>query len=239
MSRSALIPFVRAAALITVLLVTPSAFAKDAPAAPKSLQDPTASCPGAAAWAKKQVTNLSGATQSEAAPTRPDLKGELKTMVGHDQEARSALIADPTNTSKQSALVRIDAENLTRLKVIVADFGFPTRAMVGQEGVRDAWLLTQHADADPSFQKQILAVLKVRPLSEVRADDLAMLEDRVLVHEGKPQHYGSQFTLKNGLWQPQPIDDLVHVDERRARANLMPLADYTCVLQHMYASRTK
>jgi hypothetical protein len=234
---SAPIPFVRTAALVTALLGAPHAFANDAPATPKSVPDPTASCPGGAAYAKQQASNLHAAIQSEAAPIRPDLKGELKAMVGRDQEARFALIADPTNASKQSSVVGVDAANLTRLKAIVAGFGFPTAAMVGHEGVRDAWLLTQHADDDPPFQRQILAVLKGRAPSEVRAEDLALLEDRVLVHEGKPQRYGSQFTLKDGVWQPQPIDDPAQVDERRAQANLMPLADYTCVLQHMYSSQ--
>jgi hypothetical protein len=78
----------------------------------------------------------------------------------------------------------------------------------------------------------VLAVLEARLEGEIRLGDLAMLEDRVRVHEGKPQRYGGNFDLKT--MQPTPIEDPEHVDERRAQMHLMPLADYRCVMQIIY-----
>ncbi len=63
---------------------------------------------------------------------------------------------------------------------------------------------------------------------EVRPSSLALLEDRVLVGQGKPQIYGSQLitdptTGKNSI---QPIADEMDVDKRRAAVGLEPLAEY-------------
>jgi hypothetical protein len=62
-----------------------------------------------------------------------------------------------------------------------------------------------------------------------------MLADRIRVNEGKLQRYGSNFDLKT--MQPTPIEDAGHVDERRARVHLMPMADYTCEIRQQYATK--
>ena len=65
-------------------------------------------------------------------------------------------------------------------------------------------------------------------LAENRFDVVeAALGDR----EGKPQIYGTQFRESNGELVPEPIDDEVHVDERRARVGLPPLAEYRKTLE--------
>jgi hypothetical protein len=64
---------------------------------------------------------------------------------------------------------------------------------------------------------------------EVRAADAAMLEDRILMLEGKKQIYGSAVQSgpeAGGKLQLHPIEDEDHVDERRAAVGLMPLAEY-------------
>ena len=51
---------------------------------------------------------------------------------------------------------------------------------------------------------------------QVSAVDVAYLTDRVLVNEGKPQEYGTQFHVVDGVRQPRPIREPGKVDERRA-----------------------
>lgn len=55
----------------------------------------------------------------------------------------------------------------------------------------------------------------------------AMLDDRVRMHEGRPQRYGSQIRgnrdTKMTFWQ---IEDEESVDKRRAEMGLEPLAEY-------------
>jgi hypothetical protein len=50
----------------------------------------------------------------------------------------------------------VDAGNLAWLKETVAEVGWPGRSMVGEDGAHAAWLLAQHADRDPAFQRRCL-----------------------------------------------------------------------------------
>jgi hypothetical protein len=57
-----------------------------------------------------------------------------------------------------------------------------------------------------------------------------MLEDRVRVHAGRGQLYGSQLKRgADGKWAPVRIEDSTHVDLRRDGAWLPPLAQAICV----------
>jgi hypothetical protein len=86
----------------------------------------------------------------------------------------------------------------------------------------------QHADY--TYQKKYLPLLrKAAADKELRADRLAILEDRVLVNEGKKQLYGSQLrTNARGEWEFCPIEDEANVDKRRKSVGLGlgPLSEY-------------
>jgi len=204
-----------------------------APAGASELSDRiAAACPGAEAFLQQEKARAAtNALHSESPPSQPALRDELSEMVTRDQAARNSFLSS-LDASRQAELAATDAANLAKLKSIVAKFGFPTLSMVGREGVQDAWLLTQHADTDLAFQKQVLALIQAQRQREVRPGDIAMLEDRIRVNEGKPQRYGSNFDRKD--LEPTPIEDPEHVDERRAQLHLMPMAAYRCVMQHMY-----
>jgi hypothetical protein len=114
------------------------------------------------------------------------------------------------------------------MKEIVSEHGWPTVAKVGQDGTRAAWLLVQHADHDPAFQRLCLTMMQLHAgKSEVSQTDLAYLTDRVLVNEGKEQVYGTQFHVLNGVRQPRPIKDPDNVDKRRRAAGMNSLKEYT------------
>jgi hypothetical protein len=55
---------------------------------------------------------------------------------------------------------------------------------------------------------------------------LAYLEDRVRVHAGQPQLYGTQFTVTGAEFGPCPIEDPKRLDQRRADMGLEPFAVY-------------
>lgn len=197
--------------------------------APSTVADP---CPGGTAFIEREKARESARhAQTGRPPTHPALSAELKQMVARDQEARWASINSP-NPANMAAVGTVDAANLPRLKSIVGQFGFPSLAMVGREGVQAAWLLTQHADDDPEFQKHVLALIESAATDDVRPGDVAMLSDRIRIHEGKPQRFGSNFDLRT--MQPTPIEDPEHVDERRAKAHLMPMVDYACEMHQVY-----
>jgi hypothetical protein len=147
------------------------------------------------------------------------LRLELLRRVEKDQVARKALDAD--------AMAEADGENLPWLKEVIAAHGWPGAALVGTDGAHAAWLLAQHADADPAFQRQCLGLIGAAvEAGEASLIEHAYLTDRVLLAEGRPQVYGTQVTRRGDAWVPRDLRDPELVDERRAAAGLEPLAEY-------------
>jgi hypothetical protein len=187
-----------------------------------------------------------------AKPQDPELRGELHERTQKDQAARNAWIEwtkqHPTDESGQprdpeqkielekllADLRKIDEANKEWLKQIVTNRGWPTISLVGRDGASAAWLLVQHADHDPQFQRKCLDLMTALPKDEVSQTNLAYLTDRVQLKEGKPQRYGTQFTSENGHWKPQPLEDESNVDARRTALGLPPLAEYARQLADVY-----
>jgi len=146
-------------------------------------------------------------------------RAELRRRADVDQAARNALDPD--------AMEQADAENLPWLKQVIADHGWPGRSAVGEDGAAAAWLLVQHADRDPAFQRECLGLLTAAAdAAEATKAQVAYLTDRVLLAEGHPQEYGTQITGRDRQWVPRNLRDPDHVDERRAEMSLGPLAGY-------------
>jgi len=126
-----------------------------------------------------------------------------------------------------------DARNLRRLKEIVEKYGWPTYAMVGEDGGRAAWLLAQHADRDTDFQRIVLELIE--PLVEngqASRKDYAYLYDRTHY----PQRFGTQGTcVSREEWRPFEIDDLAGLAERRRKADMPPIAEYAAMFKEMCA----
>ena len=90
-----------------------------------------------------------------------------------------------------------------------------------------AFLLVQHADRDTAFQKKCLPLLqKAAEEGEASKSDMAYLTDRIRVADGQKQLYGTQCSWKDTLVEMDPIEDSLHVDERRAEVGLEPLDVY-------------
>jgi len=124
---------------------------------------------------------------------RPDLRAELLRRVEQDQVARAELLRRAEQDQVAGAepgpdwdtVASVDADNLTWLKDVVAEVGWPGRSMVGQDGAHAAWLLAQHADCDPVFQRRCLDLITEAAKSgEASLTEVAYLTDRVLLAEG-------------------------------------------------------
>jgi hypothetical protein len=152
-------------------------------------------------------------------PQDQELRAELLRRVERDQAARQERDAE--------AWTQVDAENLPWLKAVLADNGWPGRSAVGADGAHAAWLLAQHADDDPVFQRQCLDLLTVAAEDgEATKSEVAYLTDRVLLAEGQPQEFGTQTIAGQHQWVPRPLRDPANVDQRRAAMSLGPLADH-------------
>jgi len=110
----------------------------------------------------------------------PELRVELLRRAKADQDARHAIVEwmtrrhggevaddaafeaslDPTRKAEferfAATMRRVDAENAGRLGEIVERHGWPTYSLVGKNGANAAWLLVQHADLSPKFQRRCL-----------------------------------------------------------------------------------
>ncbi|MCM2431043.1 NUDIX domain-containing protein [Streptomyces sp. RKAG337] len=113
---------------------------------------------------------------------------------------------------------RVDRDNTAWLREVIADRGWPGRALVGPKASLSAWLIAQHADLDPDFQEQCLELLAAAfTAGDVDPQHAAMLEDRVRLARGRRQLFGTQVRPDaNGIQIPVPIEDPTTVDERRA-----------------------
>jgi predicted RNA-binding Zn-ribbon protein involved in translation (DUF1610 family) len=150
-----------------------------------------------------------------------ELRAELLRRMKRDQAARLARDCD------WETVAAVDAENLPWLKGVITERGWPGASLAGTSGAEAAWLLAQHADADPVFQRHCLGLLTAAvEAGEAKRRNLAYLTDRVLLAEGQPQVYGTQMTRSGEAWVPQNLGDPDGVDARRAAAGLEPLAEY-------------
>jgi hypothetical protein len=150
-----------------------------------------------------------------------DLRAELIGRIRRDWEVRAA---SPPDFEEWAA---VDSDNRSWLARVVDEQGWPLRSEVGEDGARAAWLLAQHADQDPAFQRQCLDLLtSAVQAGEASPHHLAYLTDRVLLAEGLPQDYGTQITARPEGWVPHPLRDPDTVDQRRAAVGLPSLATY-------------
>ncbi|WP_416976928.1 DUF6624 domain-containing protein [Streptomyces sp. T028] len=168
-------------------------------------------------------------------PLRPDLADELFARMSEDQRIRMMpKVERPPEYLAQWRAV--DAENTTALSRIVDEHGWPGFALVGKEGATAAWLLAQHADSNPAFQRRALSLLA----AAVDAGDAdpahwALLTDRCRVSEDRPQVYGSQYVRDaDGQWRMHPVEEAERLDARRAAVGLEPQAENEARIQAMY-----
>lgn len=120
-----------------------------------------------------------------------------------------------------------DSINLIKITQILDTQGWLGSDIVGRQGNTTIFLVIQHSDL--AVQEKYLPMMREAVKSKkASGSQLALLEDRVALRQGKKQIYGSQIgmdetTNKNYIL---PLEDPDNVDQRRAEVGLPPLADY-------------
>lgn len=184
------------------------------------------------------LSSLVYTQDNSAAQVNQSLRRELLKMLKDDQKYRNEInevekmSLGPDEMQKRVSALwekqhKVDKKNIKRLAQIIDKYGWPSRSMVGKEGSLTAFLVIQHADLE--YQKKYFPLLKAAvSKGEADRDDAALLEDRILMREGKKQIYGTQIHFNEAtktleLW---PIEDEEGVDARRASVGLEPIAEY-------------
>ncbi|WAC47940.1 hypothetical protein OVA03_14730 [Asticcacaulis sp. SL142] len=186
---------------------------------------------GIAATLKATHEALPPSTKELAVRAARDQFGRYGTMLT-DQGllwARDASppVLDYMKSYIYAELCATDISNTNWLKAELAQNGWFKISTHGPGADGNAWLLAQHADHDPAFQRDVLALLE--PLvatGDTRPSNFAMLYDRVALKYNRPQRYGSQGRcVAAGVWEPFEVEDPAHLDERRAQVGLEPISE--------------
>lgn len=127
----------------------------------------------------------------------------------------------------------LDRRNTEELKKLLKLHRWFTIGEFGQAADDAAWLLVQHADHDPAFQKSTLKILDgLWAKGETDPGHYAYLWDRVAASFHDPSkrrllRYGTQGGCTGpGKWEPLPVEKPALLDKRRASVGLGPEADY-------------
>jgi uncharacterized membrane protein YphA (DoxX/SURF4 family) len=140
------------------------------------------------------------------------LKRRLDSIVVLDQKYRGE------NTSENWEMQRLlDSSNMEFVEKYFIEKGYPGKSIVGESTSLAAWYVLQHnPDKIPTY---LPLIKEAAQKGEISMRSAAMMEDRYLMNEGKPQIYGTQgmnFDDERGsfIW---PIEDPENVNERRMK----------------------
>jgi uncharacterized membrane protein YphA (DoxX/SURF4 family) len=137
-----------------------------------------------------------------------DLKAKAEAMGLEEDEYSGDL------WSRQST---IDRSNMAFVETVFNTHGYPGRSMVGESTNTAAWYVLQHSD---KIAQYFPLIKKAGKDGELPYRLVAMMEDRLLMQEGKPQIYGTQgksYDDARGsfIW---PIENPESVNELRMEA---------------------
>jgi hypothetical protein len=153
-----------------------------------------------------------------------ELRNELIAMREEDMRVRQELLdAGELGGAYVPRMEAVHVRNASRLRELIAEHGWPSEDIAGKDGAEAAWLIAQHAVGEPEFQRHVLDLLKASAEQERTPRwHAAYLEDRVAMHEGRPQRYGSQWMddPRDGRTRPWKLADAKHVNELRASVGL-------------------
>ncbi len=151
----------------------------------------------------------------------------------HDRDQKTRASGDSSQF-----IFFIDSCNLVQIETLISKYGWPGKSFVGAKGNNTVWLVIQHADL--ATQERYLPMMEKSVAdNESRSCDLALLQDRILMRQGKKQFYGSQVTFNKitGDQEFWPIEDEANVNSRRTKVGLEPIEEYAKYFDIEYKPR--
>jgi hypothetical protein len=152
------------------------------------------------------------------APLPPDrlaaLRDELQSRATEDQRVRTEEVG-------HEEWRRVDRDNTDWIRGVLTDVGWIDRERFGTDANNQAFLLVQHS-GDPAMLQVVVPLL-----ADEDGQNYALMYDRLQIGLARPQRYGTQIGIdaagRQGLLE---IENLEHVDERRAEVGLSPITEY-------------
>jgi hypothetical protein len=160
---------------------------------------------------------------------------EVIAMEAGDRGVRAELEKDNSLLSGYNPRMReVHERNADRLTQVIAQIGWPSPSMVGEDAARAAFLIVQHAISRPAFMRSCLPLIeRAAQRGELPRIEVAMLTDRILILSGKPQLYGTQFDWdESGQMSPRPRENVEEADRLRKDAGMETLAENIARIRH-------
>lgn len=164
-------------------------------------------------------------------------KALLKLMdsVYHDDQAyrfqqisvdKESGASSPEGKNIRKIIHEKDSLNGIIVSALLDKYGWLGKEVVGTNGNATLGLVLQHSSL-PTQLKYLPMMREAVNTKKADAYDLAMLEDLVLLRQGKKQLYGSSVVSVEGKhYYVSPLEDPANVDKRRASLGLGTLDEY-------------
>ncbi len=163
------------------------------------------------------------------------LEKELLEIYAEDQEIRGEFMnvykAPKPDKRKIDSIGKImekkDSINLIKVIKILDEKGWVGKNLVGTQANQTLFLVIQHSDL--KYQQKYLPMMREAvKKGNANPANLAYLEDRIALREGRKQIYGSQAAKnkKTNKMYISPMIDPDNVDKRRAEVGLGTMAEY-------------
>ena len=150
---------------------------------------------------------------------------KLKPLVERDLFIRDAILKrGDLNDTYHPEMEKVHLENAKKLESMIQKNGFPVLSNAGDEGVRLAWLIIQHAISRPDFMRECLLQMRLSAAAQDWPKELiAYTDDRMAFFEGRGQLYGTNADWQDGELKPTLIEDPDHLEYRRKSMGLPPM----------------
>jgi hypothetical protein len=150
----------------------------------------------------------------------------LNDMEARDQTLRAELTAaGELDGGHHPRLEELHRAHASRLRQIIAVFGWPGISLVGEHGARAAWRIALHAAAEPAFMRQCRDLIDcASQAGDAPRWQFALIDDRIRVYEGRPQRYGTQRRYGPAGLEPYPLENESRVNSMRMQVGLPPFA---------------
>lgn len=123
--------------------------------------------------------------------------------------------------------IATDRRNIIVIVSIIEKCGMPTLSQVNQKQLNTIWLVLQHTEN--FIRKKYFPILKNScENGDLSKSKIAMMQDRILMNEGKPQIYGTQITtdIKTHKLKLYNLTKPETVNKRRKEVGLGPIQEY-------------
>lgn len=189
---------------------------------------------GVRGWDKAMAIVQANLDEYEKDLDKP-LKEQLERVYVRDQTLRGLLRTVEEDYGRDSDQMKFmweiinEQDSLNELEVekIIQERGWVGKSVVGSQANMTLWLVIQHAPL-PTQEKYLPMLQQSVKDGESAGHHLALLEDRILMRNDKPQKYGSQVQRdpETGEYRVAEIVEPEYVNQRRAEVGLGPIEDY-------------